>query len=67
MFTFEFVNHSLHSNLMHQNLTDFHSFTLNEFEFETDFYKNSQFVCLKFSAKVRVCDFGQNLKMTKTS
>ena len=27
--------------------------------------KNSQ--CLKFSAKVRVCDFGQNLKMTKTS
>ena len=27
--------------------------------------KNSQF--LKFSAKVRVCDFSQNLKMTKTS
>ena len=28
--------------------------------------KNSQF-SFKFSAKVRVCDFGQNLKMTKTS
>ena len=49
---------SLHSNLI--ILTDFHSFTVNEEKLQ----KQSIF---KFSAKVRVCDLGQNLKMTKTS
>ena len=49
---------SLHMNLI--ILTDFHSFTVNEVKLQ----KQSIF---KFSAKVRVCDFGQNLKMTKTS
>ena len=41
-------------------LTDFHSFKVNEKKLQ----KQSIF---KFSPKVRVCDFGQNLKMTKTS
>ena len=49
---------SLHSNLF--ILTDFHSFTVNEEKLQ----KKSIF---KFSAKVWVCDLGQNLKMTKTS
>ena len=49
---------SLHLNLI--ILTDFHSFTVNE--------RNLQnFSIFKFSAKVRVCDLGQNLIMTKTS
>ena len=41
-------------------LTDFRSFTVNE-------DKTSKLVNLKISAKVQVCDFAQNLKMTKTS
>ena len=41
-------------------LTDFHSFRVNE-----DKLKN--WSIFKTSAKVRVCDSGQNLKMTKTS
>ena len=41
-------------------LTDFHAFTVNE-------DKLPKFVLLKISAKVQVYDFGQNLKMTKTS
>ena len=46
---------------MHLNLiilTDFHSFTVNE-------VKLQKYSIFKFSAKVWVCDFGQNLKMTK--
>ena len=39
---------------------EFHSFTVNE-----DKIQNSSI--LKISAKSRVCDSGQNLKMTKTS
>ena len=49
---------SLHSNMI--VLTDFHSFTVNE-----DKLQNPSI--FKISAKVRVCDSGQNLKMTKTS
>ena len=48
---------SLHSNLI--NLTDFHSFTVNE-------EKLQNYSILKISAKVWVCDSQQNLKMTKT-
>ena len=49
---------SSHSKLI--ILTDFHSFTVNE-------EKLQNYSIFKFSAKVHVCDFGQNLKMTKTS
>ena len=48
----------LHSNLI--ILTDFHSFTVNE-------EKLQNWSIFKFSPKVRVCDSGQNLKMTETS
>ena len=48
----------LHSNLM--ILTDFHSFTVNE-------DKLQNWSIFKISAKVRVVDFDENLKMTKTS
>ena len=41
-------------------MTDFHSFTVNEEKFQN-------WSILKFSAKVRICDSGQNFKMTKTS
>ena len=40
--------------------TDFHGFTVNE-----DKVQNSPI--FEISAKVWVCDFGQNFKMTKTS
>ena len=40
--------------------TDFRSFTVNE-------DKLQKLVNLKISAKVQVCDLGQNLIMTKTS
>ena len=40
--------------------TDIRSFTVNE-------EKLQKLVNLKISAKVRVCDLGQNLIMTKTS
>ena len=40
--------------------TDFHSFTVNE-------DKLQNLSIFKFPAKVRVCDFIQNLRMTKTS
>ena len=40
-------------------LTDIHNFTMNE-------DKLQNYWIFKFSAKVRVCDSGQNLKMTKT-
>ena len=33
----------------------------------SEWRKSSKLVNLKISVKVRVCDFGQNLKMTKTS
>ena len=49
---------SLHLNLI--NLTDFQSFTLTE-----DKVQNQSIV--KFSTKVFACDFGQNLKMAKSS
>ena len=49
---------SLHSNLV--ILTDFHSFTVNE-------EKLQNWSIFKISAKLRVCDSAQNLKMTKTS
>ena len=49
---------SLHSNLI--ILTDFHSFTVNEGKLQNQ-------SIFKFSPKVRVYNFGQNLKMTKTS
>ena len=52
------VKSSLHFNLI--ILTDFHSFTVNEDKLENQ-------SIFKFSSKVRVCDSGQNLKMTKTS
>ena len=42
------------------HLTDFPSFTVNE-------EKPQKLVNLKISAKVLVYEFGQNLKMTKTS
>ena len=42
------------------HLTDFHSFTENE-------GKQQNWSIFKISAKVRVCDSGQNLQMTKTS
>ena len=41
-------------------MTDFHSFTVND-------NKLKKLVNLKISDKVRVSDFGQNLKITKTS
>ena len=41
-------------------LTDFHNFTVNE-------GKLQKTVNLKISANLRVCDFSQNLKFTKTS
>ena len=41
-------------------LTDFHSF-------KCDQDKLPNWSIFKFSAKIRVCDFGENLKMTKTS
>ena len=41
-------------------LTDFHSFTVNEDKLEN-------WSIFKISAKVWVCDSGQNLKMTKIS
>ena len=49
---------SLHPNLI--ILTDSQSFTVNE-------EKLQNWSIFKFSKKVRVCDFGQNLIMTKTS
>ena len=49
---------SLHVNLI--ILTDFHSFTVNE-----DKLQNSSI--FKISAKVGVCDSGQDLKMSKIS
>ena len=48
----------LHSNLI--ILIDLHSFTVNEEKLQ-----NSSI--FKISAMVRLCDLGQNLKMTKTS
>ena len=48
----------LYSNLI--ILTDFQSFTGNE-------GKDQNWSIFKISAKVRVSDSGQNLKMTKTS
>ena len=48
----------LYSNLI--ILTDFHSFTGNE-------GKDQNWSIFKISAKVRLSDSGQNLKMTKTS
>ena len=53
-----FVNHFFYSNLI--ILTDFHNFTVNE-------DKLHNFLNLLISAKVRVCDLGQNLKITETS
>ena len=41
-------------------LNDFHSFTVNEDELQNQ-------SVIRISPKARVCDFGQNLKMTKTS
>ena len=49
---------SLLSNLI--IFTDHHSFTVNEEKFQ---YQST----FKNSAKVWVCDFSQNMKMTKTS
>ena len=47
------------------------SIGLDHFDWLSHFYsewrQTSKLVNLKISAKVRVCDFGQNLKMTKTS
>ena len=51
-------NSCLRSNLI--ILTDFHCFTVNEEKLQV----SSSF---KLAAKVRVCDPGQNLIMTKTS
>ena len=48
----------LQLNLIISN--DFHSFTVNE-------NKVQNYSIFKISVKFRVCDFGQNLKMTKTS
>ena len=43
----------------------------NHFEWLSQFYsewrQTSKLVNLKISARIRVCDFVQNLKMTKTS
>ena len=36
-------------------------------QFYSECRQTSKLVNLKISAQVRVCDFGQNLKMTKTS
>ena len=36
-------------------------------QFYSEWRKTAKIVNFKFSAKCRVCDFGQNLKMTKTS
>ena len=36
-------------------------------QFYSEWRQTSKLVYLKISAKVWVCDFGQNLKMTKTS
>ena len=36
-------------------------------QFYNEWRKTSELVNLKIPAKVRVCDFGENLKMTKTS
>ena len=41
-------------------LADIYSFTVNE-------EKLKNLPIFKFSAKVWICDLGQNLKMTKTS
>ena len=49
---------SLYSNLI--ILTVFHSFTVNE-------EKLQNYSIFKFSAKVRVCNLGQILRITKTS
>ena len=49
---------SLHSNLI--ILIDFNNFTENE-------DKLQNLSIFRISAKVRICDFGQNLKITKTS
>ena len=47
------------------------TFLFDHFDWLSQFYselrQTSKLVNLKLSAKVRVCDFGQNLKMTKTS
>ena len=47
------------------------TFEFDHFDWLSKLYsewrKTSKLVNLKISAKVRVCDFGQNLKMTKTS
>ena len=47
------------------------TFEFGHFDWLSQFYsewrQTSKSVNLKISAKVRVCDFGQNLKMTKTS
>ena len=48
---------SLHLNLI--ILTDFHSFTVNEEKLQNQ-------SIFQISPKVQVCDFDQNLKMTKT-
>ena len=47
----------LHSNLI--ILTDFHSFTVNEEKLQNE-------SIFKISAKIWVCDLGQNLMMTKS-
>ena len=52
------VNHTLHLNLI--ILTEFNRFSVNE-------KKLQNLSIFKFSAKVRECDLGQNLIMTKTS
>ena len=49
---------SWHSNLI--NLTDFHSVAVNE-----DKLQNQSII--RFLLRLVLCDFGQNLKMTKTS
>ena len=41
-------------------LTDFYNFTVDEQKLQNE-------SIFKISAKVRLCDLGQNLKMTKTS
>ena len=47
------------------------TFEFDHFDWVSQLYsewrQTSEFVSLKISAKVGVCDSGQNLKMTKTS
>ena len=50
--------------LVNQNYIRIWSFWL---KFYSEWRETPKLLNLKISAKVRVCDFGQNLKMTKTS